>query len=153
MKMLEIRLATPEETDAVTACVHAAFSYWTDIIGIRPRALDTDFGAFIEQKQVHIGLVENEIVAVLAAWPVEDAFYVDTLAVNPNSQKGGFGREFLAFAETLAHEAKKTKISLCTNEKMESNRSYYQKLGFTEIGYEVFDDGRRAVWLEKALTK
>ncbi len=146
-----IRLATDADLEAVTACVQAAFSPWTEIIGRRPFALDTDYMSRIEDGYVHLAIEGGEILGVIALWPEDESVYIDTLAVDPSRQKRGVGKLLLDFAESHARALGKTTMSLRTNEKMQSNRAYYQKLGYQEIRSETFGLGRKTVWMEKPL--
>jgi GNAT superfamily N-acetyltransferase len=148
---MEIRLATETDFETVTDCVQAAFSVWTEIIGCRPFALDTDYTGRIEQGYVYLAIENDELFGIIALWPDGNTVYVDTVAVYPNLQGRGVGRVLLDFAESHARTLGKVAISLCTNEKMDTNRAYYQKLGYSEIRHEVHPDGRGVIWLKKPL--
>ncbi len=148
---MEIRLAQEADVQAVTACVQAAFSVWTDIIGRRPFALDTDYTAWIEQGYVYLAIENGELMGVIALWPQDESVYIDTVAVYPTLQKRGVGRTLLDFADSHARALGITKMSLRTNGKMQSNRDYYQKLGYAEIHQEILPDGRVIILMEKPL--
>jgi len=148
---MEIRLAQATDVQAVTACVQAAFGVWTDIIGRRPFALDTDYTSRIEQGYVYLAIENGELLGVIALWPEDESVYIDTVAVYPTLQKRGVGRTLLDFADSHARTLGITKMSLCTNGKMQSNRDYYQKLGYAEIRQEILLDGRVIIWMEKPL--
>jgi N-acetylglutamate synthase-like GNAT family acetyltransferase len=148
---MEIRLALEADAKDVKDCVDAAFSAWIPIIGSKPVAMQTNYAALIKMKKVYVGLNEGNIVAVLAMWIHGDALYLDTVAVNPELQKQGLGKNLLDFAEREARGQKQNKVSLCTNSKMFSNRRYYQKLGYQEVRTTSMEDGRAIIWMEKRL--
>src|SRR5690349_18333037 len=130
---MEIRLAQISEAEEVKACVDAAFSHWIEVIGRKPIAMLTDFKPLIEQKKVYLAHIQGELVGVLAMWLDHESLYIDTLAVNPLAQKQGIGQRLLRFAEAEAVKQEQSKLSLCTNEKMQSNRDYYARLGYKEV--------------------
>jgi ribosomal protein S18 acetylase RimI-like enzyme len=146
-----IRPATPEDHDAVVTCVHAAFVKWVPIIGMKPLAVLADYAAFIQRQVVYVLEGTDELAGVLILWPVEDALYVDTVAVHPLYQKTGLGRRLMKFAEQQAREAGLQKMTLVTNEKMVENQHYYKRLGYVETRREELTPGRRAVWMYKLL--
>jgi N-acetylglutamate synthase-like GNAT family acetyltransferase len=148
---MEIRLARVSELEAVKEVVDAAFSVWIDVIDMKPRAMLTEYKALIEQEKVFVGLINDEIVGVLVMWIEYDSLYIEVLAVNPKAQKQGIGLRLLKFAEAEALQHQQSKISLCTNEKMQANRDYYAHLGYHETRIEQTDDGRSVVWMEKDL--
>lgn len=149
---MEIRLATLADSDAVRACVDMAFSHWIDIIGRKPTAMLTDFKPMIEAGQVHVALMDEAIVGVLIMWIAYESLYIDVLAVNPNIQKQGLGKQLLQFAEAEARRQNQSKLSLATNVKMQSNRDYYARYGYNETRFGTLEDGREIVWMEKPLT-
>lgn len=148
---MQIRLAKSSELEAVKACVDAAFSVWIEVIGDTPRPMLADYKRLIEQEEVYVGIINAEIVGVLVMWLEYESLYVDVLAVNPKAQKQGIGLRLLKFAENEAIQRQQSKVSLCTNEKMQSNRDYYAHLGYHESRIDKSDDGGGIVWMEKAL--
>ena len=150
---LTIRSAAPDDYLAVVACIEAAFSKWIDIIGMKPLALTADYHAFINRGVIYVldSSTEDHLAGVLILWPVDDALYVDTIAVNPAYQKQGLGGRLLSFAEQKAHEAGLHKLTLVTNEKMVANQAYYRKQGFVETHRRALHEGRIGVWMAKTL--
>lgn len=57
-----------------------------------------------------------------------------TLTVDPDEGKRGIGRRFVEFYEQYAAEKGCTALRMDTNEKNTVARSFYKKLGYTEIG-------------------
>lgn len=153
MNGVTIRPATAADHDAVVACVHAAFSKWVPIIGMKPLALLADYEAFIQRRVAYVLDGTHGLAGVLIIWPVEDALYIDTVAVNPAYQKTGLGQRLMTFAEQQAREAGLHRLTLVTNEKMIENQHYYKRLGYVETHREELTAGRRAVWMQKLLAE
>jgi ribosomal protein S18 acetylase RimI-like enzyme len=148
-----IRPATTDDYAAIVACIEAAFTKWIPIIGMKPMALTADYHDFIERKVIYVvdGDQLDDLAGLLIIYPVDDALYVDTIAVNPSYQKHGLGRRLLAFAEQKTREAGLNKITLVTNAKQISNQEYYRKNGFVETHRESLEPGRIGVWMARTL--
>ncbi len=148
-----IRPATSADYDAIVACIEAAFTPWISIIGMKPMALTADYHTFIERKVIYVidGNQSDDIAGLLIIYPVDDALYVDTIAVNPSYQKHGLGRHLLVFADQKTREAGLSKITLITNAKQLSNQAYYRKNGFIETHRTTLEPGRIGVWMAKTL--
>ncbi|MBI1277960.1 MAG: GNAT family N-acetyltransferase [Anaerolineaceae bacterium] len=148
-----IRLATPDDYDAVVDCVQAAFTKWIDIIGMKPMALTADYHDFINRHVIYVidGHQTGELAGLVIIYPVNDALYVDTIGVNPAYQEHGLGRRLLTFAEEKAREAGLNKMTLVTNALQLSNQEYYRKNGYAETHRETLEPGRVGVWMAKTL--
>jgi ribosomal protein S18 acetylase RimI-like enzyme len=64
--------------------------------------------------------------------PLPDGLLIYSVAVHPQHQKSGFGRQLLAWAEQEAQLAGYTKVRLYTNALMEENIALYTRLGYVE---------------------
>ena len=143
--------ATADEAANIAALVNAAYSKWIDVIGGKPMPMTVDYAALIAKNCVYSVREEADLVAVLVIWPLDDALYIDNIAVAPTHQGRGIGDRLLAFAEQKARELKLDRLTLLTNEKMVSNQIYYRKHGYAELRREIMPNGRRAVWMQKDL--
>src|SRR5882762_10413443 len=87
-----IRPAATADYQAVVTCIEAAFTKWVDIMGMKPFALTADYHDFINRGVTYVleGSTSNDLAGLLIIYPVDDALYVDTIAVNPAYQKHGF---------------------------------------------------------------
>ncbi len=148
-----IRRATSADYDAVVACVKAAFTKWIPIIGMKPMALTADYRDFIDRKVTYVmdGNQASKVAGLLIIYRVDDALYVDTIAVNPAYQKHGLGRRLLNFAEQKAREVGLDQLTLVTNALQLSNQEYYRKNGFVETHRGEIEPGRVGVWMRKSL--
>jgi ribosomal protein S18 acetylase RimI-like enzyme len=96
------------------------------------------------------GEAGGEVLGVLVMRPAGDHLFVDNVAVAPDHQGKGLGRELMTFAEARARKDGLPEIRLYTNEKMHENVAVYAKLGFEETGRRL-DGGYRRVFMRKRL--
>lgn len=146
-----IRLALAGDTQAVKEVVDAAYSKWIPVIGVKPLPMLADYPALIQRGFVHVMIESERIIAVLVIWPLDDALYIDNVAVHPDHQRRGIADTLLTFAEQQARGAGFHLLRLVTNEKMVYNQAYYLRHGFAETRRDLTPDGRRVVWMHKSL--
>lgn len=149
--MYDIRLAKPEESQAVAAVVDAAYSKWIPVINRKPGPMLADYDKLVADGVVYVIAPEDQIIAVLVIWPVEDAMLIENICVSPDQQRGGIGKHLMDFAEQKAREAGLNLMRLYTNVKFEVNIAYYLKRGYVETRREITPDGRHTVWMHKSL--
>ena len=149
--MYAIRLATIDEHEAVAAVVDAAYSKWIPVIGRKPRPMLADYQKLVADGVVYVIAPEDEIIAVLVIWPVDDAMLIENICVHPGQQRGGVGRALMDFAEMKAGEAGLKQMRLLTNAKFEVNIAYYLRLGYVETRREPMSDGGQVVYMHKNL--
>ncbi len=152
MQDIIIRLAEPDEADAVHQLVVAAYNKWILVIHRPPRPMTADYAALIAQHYVNVLLIKGALAGVLVIWPMEDALYIDNIAVHPDFQRQGIGERLLDFAEQQAHQAGLTMMRLLTHEKMIVNQQYYLKHGYEVTRYEPIGDGGQVVWMHKPIS-
>jgi ribosomal protein S18 acetylase RimI-like enzyme len=130
-----IRRAETGDRAAIESIVRAAYSVYIDRIGKPPGPMLDDYSALIEQRAVSI-LVEGEgtIIALIVLLPATDYLLLDNIAVRPDHQGQGLGRQLIAFAESEARRLGYAEIRLYTHEKMTENIGLYARLGFHETG-------------------
>lgn len=75
---------------------------------------------------------------------------LDNVAVAPEAQGRGLGRELLAFAEQRASDAGFREIRLYTNEAMTKNIDLYERFGYVET-HRAVERGLRLVYMLKGL--
>jgi hypothetical protein len=71
--MYTIRLAKIDEHEAVAAVVDAAYSKWIPVIERKPKPMLADYQKLVADGVVYVIVPEDEIIAVLVIWPVDDA--------------------------------------------------------------------------------
>ncbi|HUH84046.1 MAG TPA: GNAT family N-acetyltransferase [Stellaceae bacterium] len=145
-----IRQADPAEVNWVTATIAAAFSRYIPRIGRKPQPMTVDHAALIAAGEVHVLEDGDERLGLIVMRAKPDHLYVDILAVRPEAQGRGLGRQLMAFAEDEARRLGLPALRLFTNAKMTENRRFYPRLGFRELGNRT-EDGFERVDFEKRL--
>ena len=129
-----IRPATPEDRAAVEAIVRNAYSVYLERMGQPPGPMLDDYAAQIAAGSVSVLDEDGEIVAIIVLLAKPDYLLLDNIAVRPDRQGTGLGRQMIAFAETEARRRSFTELRLYTHETMIENIALYTRLGFVETG-------------------
>ena len=66
----------------------------------------------------------------------EDEVYVDLAAVSPNFRSQGYGGQLFKKLEILCQEKQKSKLSLDVVDSNQAAKSFYERNGFDQVGYE-----------------
>jgi ribosomal protein S18 acetylase RimI-like enzyme len=150
MSARSVRPAGPEDAAAIRDLVRASYARYIERIGKEPAPMLEDYAALIGAGEVWVSVEGEEVLGVLVMRPAEDHLFVDNVAVAPDHQGKGLGRELMTFAEARARKDGQPEIRLYTNEKMRENVAFYAKLGFEETGRRL-DGGYRRVFMRKRL--
>jgi ribosomal protein S18 acetylase RimI-like enzyme len=148
--MTAIRQALPDDAAAVTACVRAAYAVYVERIGREPAPMTADHAALIAAGAVWVANEAGAVSGVLVLHAQPPAMFVENVAVLPQRQGRGLGRELLGFAEDRARLAGLTEMTLYTNAQMTENLRLYPALGYVETGRAV-QDGFARVFYRKPL--
>lgn len=95
----------------------------------------------------------------LARWSIrareDEVLVLHTLVVDPLCARRGYGRDFVAFYETMAARLGCRALRMDTNARNRRARAMYARLGFTEVGIVPCEfngiPGVSLVCLEKAV--
>ena len=148
--MTTIRQALPDDAAAVTACVRAAYAVYVERIGREPAPMAADHAALIAAGAVWVAAEADVVSGVLVLHAQPPAMFVESVAVLPERQGRGLGRELLRFAESRARTAGLAEVTLYTNERMTENLTFYPALGYDETGRGI-QDGFARVFYRKVL--
>ena len=130
-----IRRARPADRAAVEAIVHAAYAIYVDRVGKPPGPMLDDYARLIADGAVSVlEDADGTIAAIVVLVLQPDHLLLDNIAVRPDRQGQGFGRQLIAFAEAEARRLGFTELRLYTHEKMTENIALYKRLGFVETG-------------------
>ncbi|SDH88789.1 GNAT family N-acetyltransferase [Nonomuraea jiangxiensis] len=143
-----MRLARPEDRPDVERLVHAAYTPWVEVIGMRPLPMEADYAALIAAGHVH---VTDELDGLIVLVPEDGVLLVENVAVRPDRHGRGIGRGLMAHAEREARRLGLPDLRLYTNVKMTSNIALYESLGYVETGRTGIE-GRSAVLMRKRLS-
>jgi GNAT superfamily N-acetyltransferase len=130
-----IRRAQPTDRAAVEQIVRDAYSMYIERIGKPPGPMLDDYAALIADGTVSV-LEDGDgtIVAIIVLLPKPDHLLLDNIAVRPDRQGRGLGRQLIAFAEAEARRLGHAELRLYTHQKMTENIALYARLGFVETG-------------------
>jgi len=149
--MAVIRLARPEDRATVEAIVRDAYSIYIPRIGKPPGPMLEDYGKLIAEGAVNVLEDANgAIAALMVLLPKTDHLLLDNIAVRPERQGQGLGRQLIAFAEAEARRLGHAELRLYTHEMMTENIAFYTRLGFVETG-RGHEDGYDRVFMTKRL--
>jgi ribosomal protein S18 acetylase RimI-like enzyme len=109
-----------------------------------------DYKAVIQQHRLLVLTTGAKISGVLVLITQTQSLLVDNVAVHPDYQGRGFGRQLMALAEEEARRLGFTAVTLYTNERMTENIELYKKLGYMETARKT-EQGYQRVYMRKAL--
>jgi GNAT superfamily N-acetyltransferase len=121
--------------------VRAAYARWIPVIGREPRPMNADYDRAIREHQVDLMYVGSGIVGLIEMVLRQDHLWIENVAVRPEHQGMGFGRQLLARAESTAKQAGRTELRLLTNAAFEANVVLYEKTGYVVVEREPFMGG------------
>jgi len=148
-----IRRAKPEDRAAVEAIVREAYSIYVERIGKPPGPMLDDYARLIADGVVSVlEDVDAAIAAIIVLLAKPDHLLLDNIAVRPDRQGQGLGRQLIAFAEAEARRLGFMELRLYTHETMTENIALYTRLGFAETG-RGHDAGYDRVFMTKRLGK
>ena len=130
-----IRRAEPADRAVVEQIVRDAYSMYIERIGKSPGPMLDDYAALIADGTVSV-LEDGDgtIAALIVLLPKPDHLLLDNIAVRPDRQGRGLGRQLIAFAEAEARRLGHAELRLYTHQKMTENIALYARLGFVETG-------------------
>lgn len=131
-----LRLAGDEDAPAITALVRAAYEHYEPLIGRTPLPMLTDYAVAVRQHVVWVVEDDDRLVGVLELALRDDHLWVDNVAVAPDQQGRGLGRQLLQHAEDEARRQGRREIGLLTNERYVENIAMYTRYGYRETHRE-----------------
>jgi ribosomal protein S18 acetylase RimI-like enzyme len=147
--LLTPRLAAPQDLPTVTELNAVAYAKYSDRMEHPPGPVQHDYAPEIAAGQVW--LVGDPAVGVLVLVPGDDHLLINDIALHPNAQGRGLGRQLMGFAEQQARAAGVSLLTLYTHETMVENIAFYTRLGYRETARRD-DEGFNRVFMEKRLS-
>ena len=130
-----IRPARADEARALHALAELAYAPWEATVGRRPEPMEEDYAARIRAGQVWV-LDEGGIAALAVLEPGDGWVMLENVAVHPERQREGLGRQMIAFAAAEARRRGAHELRLFANALMAANLARYAHLGFRETSRE-----------------
>lgn len=142
----DLRLATLDDLQAVENVVRAAYSHYVARIGRKPGPMLDDYNALTEGGRVHVIEHGGAVQGVLVLIPEESAMLLENVAVSPDKQGLGLGRQLLEFAERAAIGSGYGSIKLYTHEAITENIGLYSRTGYVETHRAEEKDCGGYIW-------
>lgn len=143
-----LRRATAADLPAIKALIEAAYARYLTRMDKPPGPVLRDYGPSVEEGTTWV--TGSPIAAVLTLYRRGDHLLIENIAVHPDAQGRGLGRDLMSFAEQEAARRGFTRMALYTHEVMTENQAIYTHLGYTEVDRRA-EDGYRRIYMEKAL--
>jgi ribosomal protein S18 acetylase RimI-like enzyme len=105
-----------------------------------------DFVADIAAEHVVVIESGGAVDGYMTAWPKIDAYFIESIAIDPARQGQGLGRQLIDYAVAEARRFHLRAIQLYTNAAMTENLSMYAHLGFVET-HRATEEGFHRVYL------
>jgi ribosomal protein S18 acetylase RimI-like enzyme len=134
--MTNLRKAGPADVAAISMLTDAAYSGYIPLIGRKPQPMLADYARMVVDNTIYVLTIGECLAGVLVLVNEPDSLLIYSVAIHPDYQGQGFGRQLLALAEQQAIEAGYSSIRLYTNEHFTYNIELYQWLGYQETGRE-----------------
>lgn len=143
---VQIRVAFPEDADAIHQITQEAFSKYSHDLGTEGpvaalKETREDILRDMAQKMVLIGIVNNEPVGSVRFEVFDDLAYISRFGVRPSVQKTGIGGMLISKVEELCREMGIKAIALHTSSRMYGLIRFYYGHGYfihstaTDRGY------------------
>ncbi len=147
---LTLREAKATDTGDISACVRRAYQRFERRLGCAPAPMLQDYRQVIASAQVWVAVIGERVLGVLVLSAGSAGMVLENVAVDPQAQGQGVGKQLLLLAERLALEAGHPSLDLYTNVLMVENRVLYGRFGYREYAIRQ-EDGFRRVYMRKAL--
>ena len=96
------------------------------------------------------GSSEIRSTGLMSLIPEPDSLLIENVAVHPDAQGTGLGRQLMKFAEQEAARRRLTRVRLYTHEVMTESQAVYARLGYRE-DRRTTEDGYRRIFMSKEL--
>jgi ribosomal protein S18 acetylase RimI-like enzyme len=147
-----IRKASADDAVRIGAIAHAAYVKYVSRIGREPSPMRADFAAEIAADHVVVIETAGVIDGYMIAWPEVDAYFIDSIAVDPARQGEGLGRQLINQAVEEGKRLRLPALRLYTNAAMTENLLMYAHLGFVET-HRAMEKGFHRVYLRLTLAE
>ncbi len=145
-----IRVAKPEDEKMVIDCVNDSYTKFISRIGKKPAPMLDNYQYKISKELVHVFEEKGKIVGIIVLVPRPDHLYLGNLAVSPDYQGKGIGRQLMLHAESVTKSHGLPEIRLFTNELMYENLAIYSKYGYLETDRKT-ENGYKRVYFSKKI--
>lgn len=145
-----MRPANAHDVTAIETIVEAAYSPYIPRIGREPGPMLENYPALVAAGGVHVLENAGRVQGFIILLDSPGALLLDNLAVAPEAQSLGLGRQLMDFAELQARRTSYTAIRLYTHVAMTENIALYTRRGYVET-HRAEEHGLHRVYMSKSL--
>jgi GNAT superfamily N-acetyltransferase len=150
--IMELRRAGRQDAGMIRDLVRAAYAKWIPILGREPMPMKADYERAVREHQIDILSIDGRMLGLIETMLRPDHLWIENIAVRPDSQGEGLGRQLLAHAERKAGEAGYVEARLLTSAAFGANIALYTSIGYVVDRQEPFMGGT-TVYMSKKLTR
>ena len=136
----DIRRASADDAATIAAITNDAYAKYVPLMGRNPQPMNADYGQMLAEHPIWLLYVEGQPAGLIVLMHEPEALLIYSVAVHPQHQRLGLGRQLLSWAEEQARQAGYAAIRLYTNALMVENIALYGRLGYAETGREPFGE-------------
>ena len=142
------RQATHADLPAIRSVIAAAYDKYLSRMDQLPAPLLRDYSSLIEAGAIWVA--GRPVTGLISLAQADDVILIENVAVHPDQQGSGMGRQLMEFAEDYARKRQIRRLALYTNEVMTENQAIYAHLGY-QVTSRRRENGYRRVYMEKTL--
>lgn len=146
-----MRRATNDDLDAVAELTVRAYAPHTEAFGAPPIPVTEDYAPRVKAGEVWLLEGGDAPAGLIVLEDGPDDLTIFSVAVAPERQGEGLGRQLLRFAEEEARRRGHATLSLYTNARMTRNIAIYRAFGFEETGRRP--NPKRPGWIRVDMEK
>lgn len=136
------RRAGPGDEAAIQHLTDRAYQKWVPLIGRKPKPMTADYAVAVRDHEIELLLdMAGEVAGLIEVIPGEGHLLIENLAVDPEAQGCGYGKQLVARVEAAARERGLGTVRLYTNKLFAANVAFYQRLGYAIDREEEFRGG------------
>jgi ribosomal protein S18 acetylase RimI-like enzyme len=140
------RPATEADLPSILGVIAAAYGKYRSRMDKPPAPLLRDYSLALDSMWV----TGNPVIGLISLIQTDDSILIENVAVHPEHQGTGLGRQLMEFAEEHARNRQIRRLWLYTNEVMTENQAIYVHLGY-RVTKRLTEDGYRRICMEKIL--
>jgi ribosomal protein S18 acetylase RimI-like enzyme len=145
-----IRKAEPPDAAGIKECVEAAYRRYIPRMGQKPGPMLDEYSQVVSRHQAFVLEESGHVIGVAVLVSSDEGILLDNVAVHPDHQGEGLGRQLMEFAESEAVKQGYSSLELYTHESMTENISLYKYLGYVETDRRT-ESGFGRVYMRKNL--
>jgi N-acetylglutamate synthase-like GNAT family acetyltransferase len=145
---VQLRQATEADLPSIRRVINAAYSKYLSRMDKPPAPVLRDYSPAIQAGTIWV--TGNPVIGLISLSEIDATILIENVAVHPDQQGSGLGRQLMEFAEQRARKRQVRHLALYTNEVMTENQAIYAHLGYQATDRRI-EDGYHRIYMEKVL--